>query len=339
MKWNDIFLAGTGVWLPERTSMVDAVKAGLTTPDHRTATGQVAACVAGTDDIPVDMAISAGRTALRRSGVDPSDVSLLLHAVCHFQGIDEWTPSSYIQAHTIGASAQAIEVRQWSNGGMAALEMAAAHVTCRTGGASALVTTGENFGWPAWYRWHSPRAGVLGDGGTALVISRRPGWGRLLATASYGDPSLEGIARGDDGFRLSPDGVPDFDRRKRAYVEKVGLRCIGDRIRKGMRIVVEEVLRDAGIELSQVTHIVAPHVGRATLKGEVLRPIGADIDRTTWEWGRTVGHLGGGDQAAGLNHLVESGQLANGDYVLVLGNGLGSNWTCAVIQVVAGMDR
>jgi hypothetical protein len=52
-----------------------------------------------------------------------------------------------------------------------------------------------------------------------------------------------------------------------------------------------------------------------------------------------VGHLGGGDQAAGLNHLVESGQLASGDYVLVLGNGLGSNWTCAVIQAVADMDN
>ncbi|MET9174069.1 hypothetical protein AB0N77_27450 [Streptomyces misionensis] len=56
--------------------------------------------------------------------------------------------------------------------------------------------------------------------------------------------------------------------------------------------------------------------------GSALCPVaeshmGYTEEQSLWNYGRTVGHLGAGDQAAGLAHLRENGKPASGDLVVV----------------------
>jgi 3-oxoacyl-[acyl-carrier-protein] synthase III len=46
-----------------------------------------------------------------------------------------------------------------------------------------------------------------------------------------------------------------------------------------------------------------------------------------------VGHLGAGDQFAGLAHLVDAGELGAGGIAVLLGVGCGFVWSCAVVEV------
>ena len=75
--------------------------------------------------------------------------------------------------------------------------------------------------------------------------------------------------------------------------------------------------------------------GRRRLESSFIRPLGLDLDRTTWSWSRSVGHLGAGDQFAGLDHLVATGALAAGQRVLLLGVGAGFSWSAVVLEVLA----
>ncbi|WP_223874701.1 3-oxoacyl-[acyl-carrier-protein] synthase III C-terminal domain-containing protein [Salinispora oceanensis] len=65
----------------------------------------------------------------------------------------------------------------------------------------------------------------------------------------------------------------------------------------------------------------------------VLRAVGIDAADSTWGWGSTVGHLGAGDQAAGLAHLRDTGALTAGRRVALLGAGGGFAWSTAILEV------
>src|SRR5262249_42536628 len=125
---DDIRIAAYGHWLPAAMTATEAVHLGLCEQPIVDQTGMVAVTVAETESAP-EMAVKAGRTALTRSGFGPDEVDLLLHSALYYQGHDMWASASYVQRMALGTSCPAIEIRQTSNGGMAALELAANYLT------------------------------------------------------------------------------------------------------------------------------------------------------------------------------------------------------------------
>jgi 3-oxoacyl-[acyl-carrier-protein] synthase III len=91
---------------------------------------------------------------------------------------------------------------------------------------------------------------------------------------------------------------------------------------------------EADMAVGDADYYVVPHFGRDLLRRECLDVLGIELGRTTWNWGRQVGHLGAADQFAGLTYLSECGRLVPGTRVLVIGVGGGFNWTCIVIEVL-----
>jgi 3-oxoacyl-[acyl-carrier-protein] synthase III len=70
------------------------------------------------------------------------------------------------------------------------------------------------------------------------------------------------------------------------------------------------------------------------MEWQVHQLLAIDEARTSWEFGRLNGHLGAGDQFAGLHDLLSRGELAPGDKVMLIGGGAGFSCTCAVIEIV-----
>lgn len=58
------------------------------------------------------------------------------------------------------------------------------------------------------------------------------------------------------------------------------------------------------------------------------------MSRLTWEYGRTVGHVGASDQVLSLDHLLASGELNAGDAILLLGTGPGANLACMAVRIL-----
>ncbi|MEU8028842.1 ketoacyl-ACP synthase III family protein [Streptomyces sp. NPDC049099] len=335
MRVEEIYLRATSVRLPASLSIDDAVAAG-SCPAGLAATTGVVSVAYSPDESAAEMAARAARDALRRAGSGPGDVDLLLHADTYHQGQDLWPVASYVQREALGNHCPALEIRQMSNGGLAALDLATAYLTAGHGHGDALLTTADRFCEPGIDRWRTDPGTPYADGATALVLSRRGGFARLVSLAVHADPQLEPMHRGDEPFTPAPfsNRIPvDFEEAKRAFVGRVGMSYAITRANNGQQTVVKQALADAGMELGDASWVVLPHFGRRRLQAIYYKPFGIEPERTAWEFSRTVGHLGAGDQFAGLDHLLVSGRARPGDRCVLIGVGAGYSWGCAVLEI------
>jgi 3-oxoacyl-[acyl-carrier-protein] synthase-3 len=333
VKPEQLFIAGLGAFLPRPASVREAVADGRYSAREAEET-QFESILVADGETPPDMAVQAARGALARSGLEPEEIKLVLHASVYFQGIDLYSTASYIQHAALGPhSALALEVKGASNGGMASLELAASYLSAMPGHSAALVTTADKFGLPLLDRWRCDTGLVLADGATAMLLSRRKGFARVLSVTTVSDPSLEGLHRGQAPFAHVP-GPIDVHQRKREYLGAVGLEDMLRRFRKGLTESVTRALHESRTELEDITRFVVPHVGRILLEREYFAALRIPDSATTWPWGRRIGHLGAGDQIAGFGHLVETNALQPGDRCLLVGVGAGFTWTSAVIELL-----
>lgn len=332
-----MYIGGTGLCAPARESAATAVAAGWYDPDECELNGYTS--VAVTDGrSAAETAVEAASGALAVSGHDPEDIRLVLHAGFFHQGRDHWTPASYIQQQTVGGRAPAIEIKQGSNGGLAGLELALSYLTTHQHGErdAALITTADNFCLPVYQRYRTDTWIVLGDGASAAVVSRKPGFARVVSTAMDSDPVLEEMYRGTGAFSSAPHGGPeplDLRDRKREFCSLLGLKEIALRGSTGLNNVVDRALKDADKDIGGITRFVLPNVGKTLMKWQFLDVLGIGEERTTWEWGSEMGHMGAGDQFGGLHHLVTRGLLGPGDRVALVGSGIGFSWACTVLEI------
>jgi 3-oxoacyl-[acyl-carrier-protein] synthase-3 len=310
MRIEGIHLAGIGVELPPSVP-ADAAAA---------ADGWTGAAVAGDTPAP-DLAVTAARRAL--ADTDPGEFGVVLHSALLHQGPEGWPVAHYVQRNTVGGAAPALEIRQGCNGMVTAVELAVTHLLA-TGGRAALVTGADNFGVPAVDRWRyahgarTNRGSILGDAGTAVVLSRRPGFARLLAIGSMSLPDLEPMYRGDRPL-FPPGGPMDFGARLAEFAARAP----------------EEfaLAKKAGVPAGAITRATHVLAGAVRYVESVLAPLGIDPARGVLEFGRGVGHLGVNDHVAALHHLLTTGRLGSGDHVLVLANGVGVALSCAVLRI------
>lgn len=336
MRYDDLYLAGTGAYLPGTVSAHDAVDMGWYDEDEQRESGQQAVTVAGPGESPPDMAVRAGRAAVHRSGHRPADVCLLMYAVTTHHGIDGWNAGSYLQKEVLAGAGVAFEIGQQSNGAMASIELAAAYLQAAPHRQAALVVAADRFPAPWWDRWRTGWGLVFADGAGAGLLSRRGGFARIAAAATVSVPDLEEMHRGN--LPLAPSDAErfpvDFRARSLDFAQRADLAEAGRLMAGGLRAAVRQATEEAGVPLDSASHVVVPGFGRQLLLRECLEPLGLMLDRTTWDWAKHVGHLGAADQFAALDFLAESGRLAPGDRVLAIGVGGGFNWSCVVLDIL-----
>ncbi|MFF9020305.1 ketoacyl-ACP synthase III family protein [Streptomyces eurythermus] len=337
---DELYIAGCAAWLPPPVSAADAVASGAFPAAEARRTGMESVTVASEEDSAPAMAARAARTALDRAGRSPAEVGLLLHATLYDQGHDLWGTASYVQALALGTgqpACPAVEIRQVSNGGMASMALARAFLSSSEASRAALLTAGDVFCPPAFDRWRADPGTVYADGGAALVLARDGGFARVRSLVTVSDPGLERMHRGDHPFRPPADGrvrKVNLEECKEQYLDRHGMRATVDRAARGQRSAVEEALAGAKAELRDIARFVLPHLGRRRLESAYFRPFGIAPEDTTWPWSRTVGHLGAGDQFAGLARLIERREVRPGDLVLLLGVGAGFTWSAAVVEIL-----
>jgi 3-oxoacyl-[acyl-carrier-protein] synthase-3 len=330
-----IYIRGVGIELAARRPISDAVASGECPPEiaERTGTESVAVSEHASG---VELAAAAARKALQDAAVNGPRIDLIAHSNVYYQGHDLWSPSAYIQRETGAADAVAVEIRQMSNGGMAGVDLAAAYLTGRDRDL-ALLTTGDRFAGPGFDRWISDPGTIYGDGGTALVLSRTGGFAVFRSLVQVADATLEAMHRGDDPFGVAPFSVRprvDLDPLKEAFLAGTSVMSTVAKVRCGQERVIARSLDEAGVKITDIDWFVLPHFGNRRLRSTFLRPLNIDIERTTWNFARTVGHLGAGDQFAGFAHLRERDLLRTGDAVLFAGVGAGFSWSAAVVEVL-----
>jgi len=342
MRFDDLHVNGIGCDVGALTPVAAPLAAGEFTSEDASRTGQLSTAVA--ERYGPELAVRAGREALRQVHATTGEEvqpSLCLHAGIYHSGVDFWHAASYVR-HELGIAAGpglTVELGAMSNSAVAGMDVAASMLRGRPDHHAALITAGDRFGGPGFPHWTTDIGIVYGDAGSAVVMSRRPGIACVRSIASYTDPSLEGLQRGDEPFRtasVAAHRAIDIRRRKRQWLTRRSATEVNVRNADAVSAVVKIALTDAGIDLPDLVRICAPHYGRRLVETQILRPLGIAEDRTMTELGLRVGHLGASDQIVALDHLLRSGEATDGDHVMLLGIGVGMTWTAVVLEVGPG---
>jgi 3-oxoacyl-[acyl-carrier-protein] synthase III len=337
MRPGDLHLRAVGCYLPPtRVSAEQAIAEGLYSRAEYLDGGVTGAYVA-THESVAEMAVRAARRALDRCGPDPAGVSVALHASLHWQGPVGWSPVGYVLRELGCPAIPGYEVHQGCNGVLAAMELSAGLLACARPGATSLITTAASAYSSGLSRWSSggPTV-VMSDGAAAVLLGPGSGFARLEAVNSVMAAEIEGMYRGDEALG-EPDTRPAVDvlARIRAYSLR-SRRPVADvysHMTKAFSGVLHTSLDEAGIGAADLARVMFSHVAPHFLETAILAPLGLPASRSTWTFGRTVGHLGGADQIAALEHELRTGQLHPGDRVLLASGAPGYNVSCAVLTI------
>jgi len=339
---TELYIASASVWLPVTHDRAeDALARGDYDRDDLAATGYESAGTAG-DIAPPDMASHAAKQAIAHSGYDPEDLVLVAHASAWYQGHPFWSAASYVQRQVGATNAMAVNVNQMCNGGAAAMDITLGYLAGRSCDDAALVTTADRFSLPGFDRWRSDYGIVYGDGGTAVVLSRRAGPLRVKAWSTVTEPELESMHRGTDPFTASPttpDGPLSIRRTKKAYLQSHGKDSkdmVGAIQERGARRALDTALCHASCDPADAKILILPNLGRKILQSLYWPLFGVtNGERTLWHIGSRTGHLGAGDVSLGLATVLDKNLLQPGELAIVLGAGAGYSWTCLIVERIS----
>lgn len=346
MKTDGVYVDAVGVHIPEqRVSAEQAVAEGRYDDFAvQYGTGVTAAYIAG--DLPaLDMAAQAARHAFRRSGKEIDDLDFYVHCTAVQQGPEGYYPPAYVLRELGASGVPSTDVRQHSNGLLAGLEVAVGQLTGAAGAETALVTASENFTSPVFDRWRDFGIGfTASDGGAAVLLSGEGGFAALRAVNSGTMPELEQWHRGTESllaFREKPSRSPaGATIQLLAYFTENVIpldKCI-EMIRDFELGIVHRSLVDAGLNASDLRWVLAANGDGSMIEQTKMEPLGLPMSRSSWDFGKEYGHMGGCDMAVSLNHLLVNGLVSPGDNILMTTSSAGWVSTSAVLTILEVPD-
>jgi 3-oxoacyl-[acyl-carrier-protein] synthase-3/clorobiocin biosynthesis protein CloN2 len=339
MRVRDVFFGGIGIYLPEIVSVDSAVARGLCQAEDMVARGFTGAAMGGDTPAP-EMALHAAADALKNSGVSPGDLSALLYTGSWHQGPEGWHPPSYLQHHLVGDDLLAVEIKHGCNGTFSAIDLAVGVLHAESDRKAVLVTAADNFGTPLFKRWDSGvQNTVMGDGATALVMTKGDGFAQLRSICTLTYSELEEADRA--GEQMFPPGITegrivDFKTRYQEWGKTIvsrdtGMEMLVTHQQRGGECL-NRALAEAEVTKDDIKRVIIHNLAKGDA-ATFLEMLGFPLEQSTWHYGSTIGHFGASDHMLSLYNLLAAGQVEPDDYVLLAGMSPGVTYKAAVIQI------
>jgi len=255
-----------------------------------------------------ELAIEAGRAALRKARVEPESIDLMILATTT---PDQAIPATSGHVHdALGLGGGAFDLNAACSGFVYALAVADGLLTSTA--RRILVIGAETLSRVT--DWSDRSTAVLfGDGGGALVLERVPDEGQLLGFDLGVDGSARDILMAELGGKIEMDGREVFKRAVRAVVDSA-----------------KRTLEHAKVRPEEIKLLV-PHQANIRIIQAACDRLGIDRERAALVLDRT-GNTSSASIPLALVDAIEKGRLEDGDLVLMTGFGAGMTWGSALLR-------
>ncbi|HEY0637096.1 MAG TPA: 3-oxoacyl-[acyl-carrier-protein] synthase III C-terminal domain-containing protein [Pseudonocardiaceae bacterium] len=285
-----------------------------------------------------DLAVEAAGKALRTARVEAAELDLVVLAITDIPEYLYWDPAASLQARLGADGAEAVLLAQGCVGGITCLDTVAGRFATHPGYRRALVVGANRTCEDYWNRMETHSL-LFSDAAAAAVVDREhPGlrWrtSEVITDGRFADFFLLERGGAAHPFRAGDetptardawDIMEFFDYDSDRFEEFIEL--MNDRVRE----VVDRACRRIGAEVADLSRLVLLNDNRQTLTVQAEK-LGIPVERTNLAISLERGHFGAADHLLGLQHHLESGDLAAGDLVALAGMGRGMHWACTIIE-------
>lgn len=319
-------IAGTGSYAPTRALTNADLERMVATSDEwiRERTGIRERRIAATGEACSDLAVQAGRRALKAAGVAAADLDMILLATC--TGDFPLPATACLVQHQLGATkAGACDLSAACCGFVYALSVADAYI--KTGMRHVLVIGSEVMS--AITDWTDRNTCVLfGDGAGAVVLSASDGERGILSTDLRSDGTLcELIMVPGGGSRTPPS--------EKVITERLhNIKMKGNETFKVAVRTLEEIAR-ATLSANHVQvedlDLYVPHQANVRILKAVMERLGLPLEKVLLNLDR-YGNTSAASIPIALDEAVREGRIKEGSLVMLGAFGAGLTWASAMIR-------
>lgn len=325
-------IVGIGTYVPSgRLSAADlAAETGLPEWVVREKLGIRQRVLAGPDDHPTAMGVWAAEQALKRAGISPEDVDVVISITEEHKEYPLWTAGIKL-AYDLGArGAYAYDVGQKCGTTVLALKQARDLLVADESVDTVLVAGG--------YRnsdlidLKDPEVRFmynLGAGGGAAVLQRGRGHA-LLGSSIVTDGSFSLDVLVPVGGTKEPITAANAGDYRLRVTDPAGMKARLESLSlDNFFVVVERALAASGKSTSDIDYLAMLHVKRSA-HDYLLGRLGVPQERSIYL--EDYGHLGQIDQLLSLALADERGLLSEGDIAVLVAAGVGYVWNALCLE-------
>jgi len=318
-------LISVASWLPEARLTNADLERLVDTSDEwiRSRTGIAERRIAAPGDATSDLAARAGAIALERSGVEPSDVDLLIVAT---STPDMVFPSTACLAQAkIGLTCPAFDLNAACTGFIYAIEMATAMI--ESGRARTIMVIGADVLSSIVDYTDRSTCILFGDGAGAVVLqaSEEPGVLSVHLGADGTGADLLYVPAGGSAAPVTPENLAAGD----TYLKMNGNEVFKFAVR-AIPGVTKQALADSGLTTDDVDWLV-PHQANQRITDTVAQRLGIAHERVVCRI-EDIGNTSAASIPIALDSLYRDGHLRAGDILALVGFGAGLTYGAAIVR-------
>jgi 3-oxoacyl-[acyl-carrier-protein] synthase-3 len=321
-------LLSTGRFLPDCVVTNDDLAKRMDTSDEwiRTRTGIRERRIAPDGLNAADMGAGAARIAMKRAGVEPGEVDVIILSTAT---PDRWLPSTACDAQALlgCTNAFAFDVMAACTGFLYALSVAEAYLMADRAEVI-LVIAAEKMS--SIVDWEDRSTCVLfGDGAGATVLRRANGSGRgILSSVLRSDGNLAELLYRPGGGAVEPVTSAMLESR-RHFMKMEGREVFKSAVRS-MSQACDVALKRAGMTTEDVDLLV-PHQANIRIIEATAKYAGLPLDKVFINVDR-YGNMSSASVPVALDEAQERGIIGPGSNILSVAFGAGLTWGAMVLR-------
>ena len=328
-------LAATAAYLPERWMSAAEVADASGIPESVIVEkfGLRGKHIAGSDEHVSDLAVRAAEGLLAEHDVDPGSIDVVLYYGSTWKDYAVWQAAPWI-AHRLGCSrAYAVEYDQVSMGTPVALRAARALLVAEPEWRTALVVAACRESYRLDYGNERSRFMFnFGDGAVAGLLVADADANLVLASHGITDGSFALQVKVPAGGSVEPPSLESVraGRHSLDVADPSSMKNGLDDVSLANFVAAAQgALERSGLQVDDISYLSGIHMKRS-MHDAIVAALGVDPARTSYL--DDTGHMSGVDPLLGLDRAVRSGEVADGDVVLLLAAGTGYTWAATALR-------
>ncbi|SDF82206.1 3-oxoacyl-[acyl-carrier-protein] synthase-3 [Thermoanaerobacter thermohydrosulfuricus] len=331
----NVGIVGTGLYIPETYMTAEDIAKETGIPEEiiKTKFGIIRKPISGPEDHTCHMGIQAAKDCLRRTGVDPKEIDLIIYIGEEHKEYLLWTSGIKLQYEIGAENAWAFDMALRCGTAVAALKIAKDMMVADDNINTVMIAGGYRN--VDFIDYKNPRVSFMYDlaaGGGAILLKKNYNRNIVLEASIITDGSFSedvAVVGGGTKYPVSHEmidkglyklDVLNMEHMKKGLEEKSMPNFLG---------VIKESLRKSGYTPSDIGYLAILHMKRSAHEF-ILNELGLSPDKSIYL--ENYGHMGQIDQILSTQLALEEGKIKDGDVVVWVSAGIGYVWDAITIK-------